>query len=125
MMASQVPVAARAPVPAQPIEDKASAKVARRDETWRRRKRLRRAWARNQNWIAVAEPAAMATPPAATSAANGAKRASATTKGAKTAPIPPSTPQRLFDAQAKLMPTFNDYQKATTRQIPVIVLERM
>jgi deazaflavin-dependent oxidoreductase (nitroreductase family) len=31
--------------------------------------------------------------------------------------------QRLFDAQAKLMPTFNDYQKATTRQIPVIVLE--
>ena len=33
--------------------------------------------------------------------------------------------QRLFDAQAKLMPTFNDYQKATTRQIPVIVLEKM
>ena len=32
--------------------------------------------------------------------------------------------QRLFDAQAKLMPAFNDYQKATTRQIPVIVLER-
>ena len=33
--------------------------------------------------------------------------------------------QRLFDAQAKMMPTFNDYQKNTTRQIPVIVLERM
>jgi deazaflavin-dependent oxidoreductase (nitroreductase family) len=33
--------------------------------------------------------------------------------------------QRLFDAQAKLMPTFNDYQKNTKRQIPVIVLERM
>jgi deazaflavin-dependent oxidoreductase (nitroreductase family) len=33
--------------------------------------------------------------------------------------------QRLFDAQAKLMPAFNDYQKATTRQIPVIVLERI
>ena len=33
--------------------------------------------------------------------------------------------QRLFDAQAKVMPTFNDYQKATTRQIPVIALERM
>ena len=32
--------------------------------------------------------------------------------------------KRLFDAQAKLMPVFNDYQKATTRQIPVIVLER-
>jgi deazaflavin-dependent oxidoreductase (nitroreductase family) len=33
--------------------------------------------------------------------------------------------QRLFDAQAKVMPTFNEYQKNTTRQIPVIVLERM
>jgi deazaflavin-dependent oxidoreductase (nitroreductase family) len=33
--------------------------------------------------------------------------------------------QRLFDAQAKLMPTFNEYQKATTRQIPVIALERI
>lgn len=33
--------------------------------------------------------------------------------------------QRLFDAQAKLMPAFNEYQKNTTRQIPVIVLERM
>ena len=31
--------------------------------------------------------------------------------------------QRLFDAQAKLMPAFNEYQKNTTRQIPVIVLE--
>jgi deazaflavin-dependent oxidoreductase (nitroreductase family) len=33
--------------------------------------------------------------------------------------------QRLFDAQAKVMPTFNEYQKNTTRQIPVIVLERI
>jgi deazaflavin-dependent oxidoreductase (nitroreductase family) len=33
--------------------------------------------------------------------------------------------QRLFDAQAKVMPTVNEYQKNTTRQIPVIVLERM
>jgi deazaflavin-dependent oxidoreductase (nitroreductase family) len=33
--------------------------------------------------------------------------------------------QRLFDAQAKVMPTFHEYQKNTTRQIPVIVLERM
>ena len=33
--------------------------------------------------------------------------------------------QRLFDAQAKVMPNFNEYQKNTTRQIPVIVLERM
>jgi deazaflavin-dependent oxidoreductase (nitroreductase family) len=33
--------------------------------------------------------------------------------------------KRLFDAQAKLMPAFNEYQKNTTRQIPVIVLERL
>jgi deazaflavin-dependent oxidoreductase (nitroreductase family) len=33
--------------------------------------------------------------------------------------------QRLFDAQAKVMPNFNEYQKNTTRQIPVIVLERI
>jgi deazaflavin-dependent oxidoreductase (nitroreductase family) len=33
--------------------------------------------------------------------------------------------QRLFDAQAKVMPNFDEYQKNTTRQIPVIVLERM
>ena len=31
--------------------------------------------------------------------------------------------QRLFDAQAKVMPQFNDYQKATTRVIPVIAME--
>jgi deazaflavin-dependent oxidoreductase (nitroreductase family) len=31
--------------------------------------------------------------------------------------------QRLFDAQAKLMPNFNEYQKNTTRKIPVIALE--
>ena len=33
--------------------------------------------------------------------------------------------QRLFDAQAKVMPNFTEYQKNTTRQIPVIVLERI
>jgi deazaflavin-dependent oxidoreductase (nitroreductase family) len=32
--------------------------------------------------------------------------------------------QRLFDAQAAMMPIFNDYQKKTDRQIPVVVLER-
>jgi deazaflavin-dependent oxidoreductase (nitroreductase family) len=31
--------------------------------------------------------------------------------------------QRLFDAQAKVMPQFNEYQKATTREIPVIAME--
>jgi deazaflavin-dependent oxidoreductase (nitroreductase family) len=33
--------------------------------------------------------------------------------------------KRLFDAQAKVMPAFVGYQKNTTRQIPVIVLERI
>lgn len=30
---------------------------------------------------------------------------------------------RLYDAQAKLMPAFADYQKKTSRKIPVIVFE--
>lgn len=33
--------------------------------------------------------------------------------------------QQLYDNQAKQMPTFAEYQKKTTRQIPVIVLTRM
>jgi deazaflavin-dependent oxidoreductase (nitroreductase family) len=33
--------------------------------------------------------------------------------------------QRLYDAQAALMPGFAEYQKKTTRQIPVLVLERI
>jgi deazaflavin-dependent oxidoreductase (nitroreductase family) len=33
--------------------------------------------------------------------------------------------QRLFENQAKQMAVFNDYQKKTTRQIPVVVLERI
>jgi deazaflavin-dependent oxidoreductase (nitroreductase family) len=33
--------------------------------------------------------------------------------------------ERLFNAQAKQMPVFFDYQKKTTRQIPVIALERI
>ena len=33
--------------------------------------------------------------------------------------------QRLFDAQAAVMPQFKEYQKATTREIPVILLERV
>ena len=31
---------------------------------------------------------------------------------------------RLFRAQADVMPNFDDYAKATNRQIPVVVLER-
>ena len=33
--------------------------------------------------------------------------------------------RRLFEAQAKLLPVFSDYQKKTSREIPVIVLERV
>ena len=33
--------------------------------------------------------------------------------------------QRLFDAQARLMPFFNDYQEKTKRQIPVLTLTRI
>ena len=47
--------AANAPAPPQLNEDRASAKVAMRDEVCRRRKWLRFAWTRNQNWIDVAE----------------------------------------------------------------------
>jgi deazaflavin-dependent oxidoreductase (nitroreductase family) len=32
--------------------------------------------------------------------------------------------ERLYNAQAAIMPIFNDYRKKTTRQIPVIALER-
>ncbi len=32
---------------------------------------------------------------------------------------------RLFAAQAALMPNFNEYQEKTTRTIPVVVLERI
>ena len=33
--------------------------------------------------------------------------------------------ERLFRAQAELMPNFAQYEKATTREIPVVVLERV
>lgn len=33
--------------------------------------------------------------------------------------------QRLYDAQAALMPAFAEYQQKTTRQIPVVILERL
>jgi deazaflavin-dependent oxidoreductase (nitroreductase family) len=32
---------------------------------------------------------------------------------------------RLYRAQADLMPAFDDYEKKTERQIPVVVLERV
>jgi len=33
--------------------------------------------------------------------------------------------ERLFNAQAAILPVFNDYKAKTKRQIPVIALERM
>ena len=33
--------------------------------------------------------------------------------------------ERFYNAQAAIMPIFNDYRKKTTRQIPVIALERV
>ena len=33
--------------------------------------------------------------------------------------------ERLYDQHAKLMPNFDEYRRKTTRQIPVIVLERL
>src|SRR5215475_9857547 len=66
-----------AAVAAHPIDEKASANVARREEVWRRRKWLRFAWLRNQSWIAVAEAVPVMTPAAVTAACIGASNASA------------------------------------------------
>src|ERR1700690_636562 len=78
---------ASAAVAAQPIEEKASANVASRDEVWRRRNWLRRACTRNQSWIAVAEAAATATPIAVTAACSGEANTNAMTSGANRMPI--------------------------------------
>src|SRR5438034_1757808 len=78
-------------VAAHPIEQKASAKVASRDEVWRRRNWLRLACTRNQSWIAVADAAAMMTPVAVTAACHGEANVSAAISGAKMTPIVIST----------------------------------
>src|SRR5712671_3895679 len=78
---------ASAVVAAHPIEENASAKVASRDEVWRRRNWLRLACTRNQSWIAAADTVATATPSAVTAACSGAAKASAATSGAKMRPI--------------------------------------
>src|SRR6202047_1684515 len=91
MRASQVLAGANAPAPAQLNDDSASAKVAISEEVWRRRNWLRFAWARNQNWIAVAVAAATATPRTAMRAEMGARTRSATTKGPKMIAITPMT----------------------------------
>src|SRR5690242_9476135 len=84
-------ISTSADVAAQPIEEKASAKVAMREDVWRRRNWLRFACTRNQSWIAVADPAAIITAEAVTEACNGARIASAATSGAKSTQIEIST----------------------------------
>src|SRR4029079_16884620 len=76
---------------AQPIEEKASAKVARREEVWRRRNWVRLACTRNQSWIAVEDAAPRTTPAAVTAACSGATKARTASSGANTAPIEIST----------------------------------
>src|ERR1700728_2019784 len=82
---------ASAVVAAHPIDEKASAKVASRDDVWRRRNWLRRAWTRNQSWIAVAEAAATVTPAAVMAACNGEAKLRGGNRGAKRAPMTSST----------------------------------
>ena len=91
-------VTASAAVAAQPIEQKASAKVASRDEVWRRRNWLRLACTRNQSWIAAAETVAMMTPSAVTAACVTEAKASAAISGAKIAAI---DDQHHFDLGAR------------------------
>ena len=87
--AIQVPAAANAAAPAQAIDENASAKVATRDEVWRRRNWLRFAWARKQSWMAVADPAAAAIPSAATRAMERSTSASGSMKGENTSAMHP------------------------------------
>src|SRR6195952_3634246 len=68
---------ASAAVAAQPIEQKASANVASRDEVWRRRNWLRLACTRNQSWIAAADAVAMTTNIAVMAACNSEAKANA------------------------------------------------
>src|SRR5215212_8923578 len=88
-------VTASAAVAAQPIEQKASANVASRDEVWRRRNWLRLACTRNQSWIAAADTVDMITNSAVMAACAGEAKARATSSGAKIAPIVISTTSSL------------------------------
>src|SRR5215213_9637283 len=74
-------VTASAAVAAQPIEQKASANVASRDEVWRRRNWLRLACTRNQSWIAAAETVATTTNSAVIAACASEANASAASNG--------------------------------------------
>src|SRR5436190_13939045 len=91
MIASQGLSSAAAPAPDQVIDENASAKVAMREETWRRRNRVRLTCARNQNWIRLADAAAVAMPTKATAAMTGSTKASTATAGPKTSASTPAT----------------------------------
>src|SRR5258708_28446100 len=82
---SHIPAAA-----AQETAQKASAKAARRDGGWRRRKLRRLAWLRNQIWLMVEERAAIRMPKVTTTVTRSETPAKASTKGAKT-PLHPNT----------------------------------
>src|SRR5215470_15965380 len=82
---------ASAAVAAQPMEEKASAKVAIREEVWRRRNWLRLACTRNQSWMAVADTVATIMPSAVIAACKGEARTRRAMSGAKTAAIAIST----------------------------------
>jgi hypothetical protein len=73
------------------MDEKASAKVAMRDEVWRRRNWLRLACTRKQSWISVVAPAALSTPSPAISPAQDDIAAIASTSGAKMSTMIPST----------------------------------
>ena len=62
---------------AHPIEIIASAKVAIREEVWRRRNWLRLACTLNHSWMEVAELAAITTPAVVMTACPGETNASA------------------------------------------------
>src|SRR3954462_5674949 len=91
MAAGRGAASASAAVAAQPMDEKASAKVAMREEVWRRRNWLRLACTRNQSWIAVADIVATVTPSAVSAACIGDAKASAASSGSKVAVIVIST----------------------------------
>src|SRR6516162_3589548 len=86
---SQVPAAASAALAAHMIDEKASANVAVREETCRRRKLLRRAGRQNQSWMAKADAEAVTMPNAVTAARRGAPGTSARRNGMNTTAIAP------------------------------------
>ena len=98
--ANQLAAAASAAVAAQAMEENASAKVAMRDEVWRRRNWLRLACVRNQSWMAMAAAArrqrCRATAiRAANGDSNGERRRGAARSTRATAPSTASTLARI------------------------------